>query len=625
MAKLELTDLSNIFTAATAINANSAAIEAAIENTLSRDGTSPNEMNATLDMNNNRIINLPEPISDTEPVRRTDLGGFIEDAEDAADRAEAAMTAAEADAITAQQQADRAEAEADRAEAAADAGEVPDGSITDVKIYTPLVETDGIQANKIRYRWNDTTAPWRSLMGKIRERVSLQDINRLAGDGTTDVRSAFQEAFAAGVKIIDCTKQGTYIFPDKVPGFLSTTGVRIQGASGTLFKSTVPTGTPAFGDAVFFLWDASLNIHIDGVTFDMNSITTTNTNTCAVGAIGSTNFIFSNNKIVNGRRLGLTLNGSSQIKILDNYMHRAGGPEGAYQNEALLISIAGGTADDIVIEGNTMHGWATLLSGTRMRVLNNKITNYGYGAGISFNVDAGSLSPLAMGNYLGDSSGLDVNTTHPAGIESWADGAIITNNYCFNNSGVGIMNGGSNVVIANNRCVNNGNGTTLGAGIAFTWQLGLTAVQNSIVANNRCYDTGPGYQKYGYDELAMPSAPFANNKYIGNHFVNNVTKDFNFSPFTTSIQFDGYTQEGRVTSTVSVASGASNTSITLNIGGASVGDHVEVSMDQPLLGCVLTGYVQSPNTVYITLTNLTGVTANFTSAVFTAKVRQRRP
>lgn len=75
MAKLTLSDItntSNSSIAATA-NANNDSIEIALENTLSRDGTSPNSMSAQLDMNSNAIINLPEPATDTEPVRLGDL------------------------------------------------------------------------------------------------------------------------------------------------------------------------------------------------------------------------------------------------------------------------------------------------------------------------------------------------------------------------------------------------------------------------------------------------------------------------------------------------------------------------------------------------------------------------
>lgn len=60
MAKLTLTDvasLTNEGSALAAINSNFAEIEAALENTLSRDGTAPNEMDADFDMNGNQILN----------------------------------------------------------------------------------------------------------------------------------------------------------------------------------------------------------------------------------------------------------------------------------------------------------------------------------------------------------------------------------------------------------------------------------------------------------------------------------------------------------------------------------------------------------------------------------------
>lgn len=78
MSKLTLDDVANlqITSVIAAVNANSAAIEEAFENTLSLDGTSPNEMDADLDMNSNRIYNLPAPAGLTEPVRLTDLNSL---------------------------------------------------------------------------------------------------------------------------------------------------------------------------------------------------------------------------------------------------------------------------------------------------------------------------------------------------------------------------------------------------------------------------------------------------------------------------------------------------------------------------------------------------------------------
>lgn len=79
MAKVTLSDVVNLqneSTAVSTINNNSDAIATAFENTLSRDGTSPNTMGADLDMNSNRILNLPGPISDQEPVRLGDLSSL---------------------------------------------------------------------------------------------------------------------------------------------------------------------------------------------------------------------------------------------------------------------------------------------------------------------------------------------------------------------------------------------------------------------------------------------------------------------------------------------------------------------------------------------------------------------
>lgn len=64
--------LQNDTSATTDLNTNSAAITTAMNNTLSRDGTSPNQMNANLDMNANHILNLPTPTSNFDPVRLID-------------------------------------------------------------------------------------------------------------------------------------------------------------------------------------------------------------------------------------------------------------------------------------------------------------------------------------------------------------------------------------------------------------------------------------------------------------------------------------------------------------------------------------------------------------------------
>lgn len=74
MAKLTLTDVTdNGIDLDTNINANNALIEAAVENTLSRDGTSPNTMSVNIDMNSNRITNLADGVQLQDAVTLNQL------------------------------------------------------------------------------------------------------------------------------------------------------------------------------------------------------------------------------------------------------------------------------------------------------------------------------------------------------------------------------------------------------------------------------------------------------------------------------------------------------------------------------------------------------------------------
>jgi len=76
MSKITLTDVANLenqTTAVSTINDNYAVIQAAFDNTLSRDGTVPNTMGNNLDMNSFQILNLPAPAGAASPVRLQDV------------------------------------------------------------------------------------------------------------------------------------------------------------------------------------------------------------------------------------------------------------------------------------------------------------------------------------------------------------------------------------------------------------------------------------------------------------------------------------------------------------------------------------------------------------------------
>lgn len=76
MSKITLNnvaDLTSSSTAQTTINTNFNTVQAAFDNTLSRDGTSPNTMGSNLDMNSNQILNLPSPAGVNSPARLIDV------------------------------------------------------------------------------------------------------------------------------------------------------------------------------------------------------------------------------------------------------------------------------------------------------------------------------------------------------------------------------------------------------------------------------------------------------------------------------------------------------------------------------------------------------------------------
>jgi len=91
VAKLTLTSIGSRYGSIDALNANFQAIEDAIENTLSLDGTVPNGMEVSLDMNSHKVINLADPVNNGDAVTK---GWLLEQEGNAAASAEAAALSA---------------------------------------------------------------------------------------------------------------------------------------------------------------------------------------------------------------------------------------------------------------------------------------------------------------------------------------------------------------------------------------------------------------------------------------------------------------------------------------------------------------------------------------------------
>lgn len=104
MAKLttsDLTSLTNQASAVATINANFALVETAMENTLSRDGTTPNTMTADLDLNSNDLLNGGAASFTSLTVNGEAISDFVQAAENSASAAAASASAASSSASSA--------------------------------------------------------------------------------------------------------------------------------------------------------------------------------------------------------------------------------------------------------------------------------------------------------------------------------------------------------------------------------------------------------------------------------------------------------------------------------------------------------------------------------------------
>jgi microcystin-dependent protein len=144
LPKLSLNDLTNLQneqTAVAQINANNTAIETAMENTLSRNGATPNTMGSNLDMNSNRILNLAAAVSPSEPIRKAEFDAATGDLSELTGLVSAADASADAAALSAAAAAASAQAAQDALDDVLE-GSVADNAITNAKMADNAVGTD---------------------------------------------------------------------------------------------------------------------------------------------------------------------------------------------------------------------------------------------------------------------------------------------------------------------------------------------------------------------------------------------------------------------------------------------------------------------------------------------------
>jgi len=238
MTKIVLTDLANLQNENTAINTindNSDVIVAAIDNTLSRDGTAPNQMAASLDMNSHRILNLPFPNSNTDPIRLQD----ILDAGKGVGIPNGGLTG---------------QILTKNTNTSYDVSwQNSSGGVTPGQVNGYLLGTDGTTASWRGFNQSVTGSRIRTWNAKVAETISVSDFTGWTGDGITadDVawNAAIVYANAVGNITIEMPNGKSYINAALTP--ITNSGVFIKGkspgASKVILNPTVVGGTFQWG------------------------------------------------------------------------------------------------------------------------------------------------------------------------------------------------------------------------------------------------------------------------------------------------------------------------------------------------------------------------------------------
>lgn len=324
------------------------------------------------------------------------------------------------------------------------------------------------------------------------------------GDGSTDDTAAIRSAIAAASERggVVSFPAGVFLLPSRL-NCQSLNNVSFQGSgkSATILKSAVPVSFPPRNGGPTMLGLAKCaNFSIRDITFDNNNIITT-LRSCMVSVSSSTNFTVSNCAFINAKHFILSIESSSRFLIKDNYFHCAELNSKVFTGAIMLFDDISQTSDGQIVN-NEIIGAESGGRGANIVWKNNRITNFGFGAGIFSGHDGvgfGTHNWTVAGNSItGGQPARDGCGFYPKGIEVYAPRARIIGNTCYNNSGSGIVFGGRSSIVANNRCFNNGLPDNQCSGIVATFVPPNIDPSDSTVTGNTCRNTRGGFQHYGF-------------------------------------------------------------------------------------------------------------------------------
>lgn len=261
MAKIEslvdIGSLGNPVTARAAINANSQRIEDAFQNTLSRDGSQPNQMEADIDLNGNYLLNVADANSDGDGVNLRQVQLIVADAFTGADPG---------------LRIDLAAADGTDLVTYTPPSTTTAAPLTDFLDDLDALDLDGLPtatgSASVGFTQAGTGAVLRSVQDKLRDNTTIQDYGGSPGGPSFNNSPAMALAVAANRGEIEFPP-GRYYFDDPIvidQDVIPFVSIKGSGEAATEF---VYTGT---GDFITITRSLEVSALGDPVGYNVDSI-----------------------------------------------------------------------------------------------------------------------------------------------------------------------------------------------------------------------------------------------------------------------------------------------------------------------------------------------------------------
>jgi hypothetical protein len=361
----------------------------------------------------------------------------------------------------------------------------------------------------------------RTVQNKLRDVVSVKDFGAV-GDGVADDGPAIRAAIDSNREVY--FPPGTYQITSPCV-FANKSNVKLRGAGRASSRIRCASGAVFTNSAIVFV-DCS-GVQIEHLTLDQNNNPSFTAFAPLLHVITSSFVTLSECNVVNLTYIGCGFNQVSDFQIVHNFMEHNTAVNSTNYNINITSTIPNPSSRGI-IRNNVLLRSSNIFSGRDLVIDGNVALGSKYGANIATQGNAS----LTYGNYVvtnnicNSASGIDSDGFHVDGMEIDGISAVVANNICNQNGGVGIGVLARNSVISNNICLGNGQNPTAPdadrVGILMGYSDAVLGAHYCIVSGNRCGDDGSGRQKYGYYEQG---SAINNTALMANNFAGNVTAE----------------------------------------------------------------------------------------------------